>query len=349
LLCSTLGMASRPARPNPENCSRDELRTAALATPTRASYDRMMAIQMLLANVSVEQVAAAYRKLDRTIRNWIRRFNERGIDGLIEGKSPGAPRKISQEQCPQYRQLVEQPQQAGEQHWTARKFHGYLREVHQLEVGYSTVVRWLHEQGFRLKVPQPWPDRQDETLREAFRERLRDWLEDEETDLWYLDEMGVEGDPRPRRRWAQKGSKPRVTKNGEHMRMNVCGMVCPRTGQFYALEFTHSDSEVFQRFLEEANQDVTLDRARNLLICDNASWHKRKSTDWSAFEPVFLPPYLPDLNPIERLWLILKAEWFCDFVAKTRENLIQRLDEALNWLINRREDNQRTCSIGKII
>ncbi|NQU42393.1 hypothetical protein HQ520_03855, partial [bacterium] len=49
------------------------------------------------------------------------------------------------------------------------------------------------------------------------------------------------------------------------------------------------------------------------------------------------------------LWLILKAEWFCDFVAKTREDLIQRLDEALNWLINRSEDNQRTCSIGKLI
>jgi len=42
-----------------------------------------------------------------------------------------------------------------------------------------------------------------------------------------------------------------------------------------------------------------------------------------------LPPYSPDLNPIERLWLLLKAEWFADFFAKNREQLIDRIDQAL--------------------
>ena len=42
--------------------------------------------------------------------------------------------------------------------------------------------------------------------------------------------MGVEGDPRPRRRYIRQGEKGRITKNGDHLRMNVTGMVCPRTG-----------------------------------------------------------------------------------------------------------------------
>ena len=63
------------------------------------------------------------------------------------------------------RATFEHPETADPRHWTARKFHGYLNQTVGLEVGYSTVVRWLHEQGFRLKVPQPWPDRQDEELR----------------------------------------------------------------------------------------------------------------------------------------------------------------------------------------
>ena len=150
-----------------------------------------------------------------------------------------------------------------------------------------------------------------------------------------------------RRRWAMKGAKIRVTKNGDHVRMNVTGMVCPRTGQFYALEFSHSDSAVFQTFLDQANADVRCERPRNILICDNASWHKSKSIAWGAFEPEFLPPYSPDLNPIERLWLLLKAEWFSDFIAKTREQLIARLDQALCWLINRTDQNQHTCVIRK--
>lgn len=124
-------------------------------------------------------------------------------------------------------------------------------------------------------------------------------------------------------------------------------MVCPRTGEFYALEFPHSDGETFRIFLRHANADVRRTRPRNLLICDNASWHKLKSTDWGDFEPVFLPPYSPDFNPIERLWLILKAEWFTDFVAKTREALSDRIAEALRWLIDRRDGNARTCAIKR--
>jgi transposase len=68
---------------------------------------------------------------------------------------------------------------------------------------------------------------------------------------------------------------------------------------------------------------------------------------WGAFEPVFLPPYSPDLNPIERLWLLIKAEWFADFCAKTRQQLIDRIDQALLWAINRPDGNQTTCSLER--
>jgi len=101
--------------------------------------------------------------------------------------------------------------------------------------------------------------------------------------------------------------------------------------------------------LDEANRHVTLERKRNLIICDNASWHKSKTIQWGQFEPMFLPPYSPDFNPIERLWLVIKAEWFTDFIAKNREALIQRLDAALLWAMNRNHNNQSTCSIRKFL
>lgn len=154
---------------------------------------------------------------------------------------------------------------------------------------------------------------------------LKVYFLNETIDIWYLDEMDIKGDPRPRRRWAQKGAKIRVPYYGEHLRMQVTGLVGLRTGQFYALEFTHTDSEVFQVFLNRANQDVKPERPGNMISCDNATWHKKQSLDWGAFEPVFLPPYLPDLNPIERLWLLIKPDWFADFFAKNREQLLDRI------------------------
>jgi transposase len=78
---------------------------------------------------------------------------------------------------------------------------------------------------------------------------------------------------------------------------------------------------------------------------DNASWHRSKSLNWGKFEPIFLPPYSPDLNPIERLWLLMKGEWFSDFFAKSKEELIDRLCLALNWIVDRKVQNQETCSI----
>ena len=308
----------------------------------------MMAIRALLIGIPREQVAKLHDVTDRTLLNWICSFNERGIDGLISEKSPGAPSIITPEQNEEFKDLIEHPCKGGQTHWTGKKFHGYLQEKHKLEISYRSVIRWLHKQNYALKVPRPWSDLQDETARGEYLNRLLVLLEDPEIDVWYQDETGVEADPRPRRRWAKKGKPLKVPQNGGHVRMNAAGVVCPRTGIFYALEFTHMDRDVFQVFLDNANEDIHFERSKNIIICDNATWHKVKSLNWGSFTPLFLPPYSPDLNPIERLWKLMKAEWFTDFIAKTKENLIERLDNALCWLADRKISNRITCSNPKI-
>jgi transposase len=331
--------------PNAENGSMAELDAAIKCARSLRSTQRMQAIKALLIGIAAEQVAELYSIKRDTLTVWIQAFNAQGIDGLIEHQHPGRPRAIPPESRERLCDLLQNPSQAEITHWTAKKFHGYLSETLDIDCGYRTVVRWLHEQDFRLKVPQPWPDRQDEALRQEWLANLRGLLADPGVELWYMDEMGVNGDPRPRRRWAKVGEKTRVTHNGEHVRMNVTGMVCPRTGEAFLLEFTHNDREVFQVFLDEANRTLPPERPRQVLICDNASWHKCKSLAWGRFEPLYLPPYSPDFNPIERLWLRIKAEWFADFIAKDRDALIARLDQALNWAMNRKADNQSTCAI----
>jgi transposase len=121
--------------PNAENCSLAELNVAAHAAPTKQSHNRLMAIRELLLGITHDQVAALYNKTRRTLSIWIKRFNGQGIDGLIERHRHGRPRKISQEQTPAYLELIEQPKLVDQTHWTAKKFHGYLTENLQHEVG----------------------------------------------------------------------------------------------------------------------------------------------------------------------------------------------------------------------
>lgn len=306
---------------------------------------RMTAMRALLLGQDPHGVATIFDVAPRTLTRWIGAFNENGIQGLIDGPRTGRPRAIDPQKDAAYRQLVEQPELAGQTHWTARKFHGHLCSELGEEVGYRTVVRWLQDNNFRLLVPRPWPNRQDEEARKEYLGRLATWLSDESVELWFSDESGFEGDPRPRRRWAQRGSSPTRVKNGDHLRTNVIGAVCPRTGEFSGIEINSCDTDCFQAFLDEANRDLTFERPKNLLILDNASWHKVKSLNWGRFTPVYLPAYSPDFNPIERLWRLIKDEWFADFVAKNKEQLIDRVEQAILWALAGPERVRQTCTI----
>lgn len=341
-------MARQLLEPNAENATISELKETARVGSNETAL-RCTAIQFLLVGTTRQQVCRALKVTERALRKWINAFNRCGIDGLIVKKRPGRTCILSGQKAQELVQLIEQPQHAERTFWTAKAFHGYLSEAYELECSYRTVVRFFHKQGFALKVPQPWSDRQDEQQRELFRQKLNNLLQDETIDVWFADESGFEGDPRPRRRWDRKGSKTRVTKNGDHVRMNVMGMVCPRTGQFFAIEASHSDADTFQAFLDEAIKFVAFERPKNIIIVDNASWHKKKTLKWHAWQPMFLPPYSPDLNPIERIWLTMKARWFNNYVCRNVDQLIDRLDQAILDVVNNPNQNRKTAAIGTLI
>lgn len=266
------------------------------------------------------------------VRLWIVRFNCGGIDALASKPRPGRPRKIKLQRLRDFLvPVLEDPSQAGQQHWTGVKVHGWLKEQLCVELGYRTVIRYLHELDYKLRVPQRWPERQQESQRAAFLEELAALRTQEDLELWYGDECGMEGDPRPRRRWSVRGSHPKVPYLGDHIRANVLGAVCPKSGQSFSMIFDGIDTDVFQCFLDYLAETIPPDPTkRRILIVDNASWHKAQRLNWHHFECKYLPGYSPDFNPIERLWLRLKADYFTDFIAKTPEELTERLCLALN-------------------
>jgi len=319
------------------------------AAPTKRSYLRLAAIRSLLLGVSRASVCQQFCRTDRMVRLWIELYNRGGIDALISRPKAGRPRKVKLERVRDVLvPVLENPAQAGQVHWTGVKLHGYLKEHLSVELGYSTVVRWLHELDYHLRVPRPWPERQNQAQRKVFLEQLQVLATDPNVELWFGDECGVEGDPRPRRRWVQPGKRRTVPYLGDHIRQNVIGMVSPQSGGFFSLIVDGVDTEVFQFFLDELAKALPPKAGkRQLLILDNASWHKASRLDWHHFQPLFLPAYSPDFNPIERLWLRLKADWFWDFIAHTPEELTDRLCIALKSFIDHPAKTASICSIRK--
>ena len=232
-------MAQRYLVPNAENASLADLQAVRKAG-NRETDRRCLVIIMLLLGSSREQVMKTVELTESAIRKIIKAFNIYGADGLVAKRRTGRTRLITGEHKEEILEEFEEPGRAQRTFWTASAFHGHITKKYSLECSYNTVLRLLHEKGYVLKVPKPWPDRQDEALREEFTDRLKTLTEDLDVELWYGDETGIDGEPRPRRGWAIKGTRQKVVHNGDHIRLNIVGTVCPRTGELFAIEASHS-------------------------------------------------------------------------------------------------------------
>ena len=79
-------------------------------------------------------------------------------------------------------------------------------------------------------------------------------------------------------------------------------------------------------------------------MLDNASWHKSCSLKWHHILPVYLPPYSPDFNAVERLWQHLKSHHLAGFLTNDGEELSDKLLQALGSLLEQPEIVRSVCA-----
>ena len=261
--------------PNRENCREEELESYIKLAKTPMERCRLSAIKMLWRGMSALDVAECLSVTDVSIYNWITRFNLKGLDGLLNRYRGGRPRLVSIEQVNQHINVFEEPQKAGELHWSAKKFHGHLKKVLNKEFSYQTTLNYLHQSNYAMKYGRCWPDMPEgnEDKRKEFINNLEELERASDIKIWYMDEAGFDGDPRARRGWYKKGERKKIYRTQKHLRMNVAGMCCPKTGEFFALEFPYSDRRTFQCFLSSADKEIPAShKQREIMILDNVYW-----------------------------------------------------------------------------
>lgn len=124
------------------------------------------------------------------------------------------------------------------------------------------------------------------------------------------------------RTWAKKGSKCTVKVRQSYQNFYAYSAVGPKTGENFSLLLPFVNTEMMQIYLDEFNQ--VLGDKEIILIMDQAGWHKSKDLVVPKnVEIWFLPPYSPELNPVERLWKLIK-----------RNTLHNRLYDSLKQLEN---------------
>ena len=142
--------------------------------------------------------------------------------------------------------------------------------------------------------------------------------------------MQAQTDSNTQRMWSF--GKPEIRKNTTRYKANTFGFYAP-AGESLIDFKENSRKESVCEFLEEI-------RGKNsegiiLMILDNFASHRAKMTQEKAAELgirlVYLPPYSPDLNPIEQIWRGLKR-WISTAFFRTREGFLKVIEEAYNQL-----------------
>ena len=110
-----------------------------------------------------------------------------------------------------------------------------------------------------------------------------------------------------RRRLTARGVQPIGAVQHDFEWFYVYGAVEPTTGDRFFLELPYLNAEMFQLFLDAFAQ--AFPDSLNILVLDNSGAHTaQRLTLPTNVRLVFLPPYGPELNPIERVWRDLKDD-----------------------------------------
>lgn len=120
--------------------------------------------------------------------------------------------------------------------------------------------------------------------------------------------------------------------------------MCPRRDTGVALVMTGLDTEAMSLFLAELSQAVA-PGAHAAVLMDKAGWHIAGDLVVPAnLSLVFLPPYSPELNPIERLWLHLRDNHLTHRVFAGTAEIIEACCDAWNALLAETGRIRSLCS-----
>ncbi len=144
----------------------------------------------------------------------------------------------------------------------------------------------------------------------------------------FQDEAGFGRISKPRYCWSKKSVRPSVPCHHIREYRYAYGAVEPITGENFFLVLPYCNTECMKVFLRQLSNKYKEDYI--ILVCDGAVWHKSKNLDVpDNIKIMFIPPYTPEMNPIEQIWKQIRTMGFKNQIFQTLDKVIDRLCEII--------------------
>lgn len=140
----------------------------------------------------------------------------------------------------------------------------------------------------------------------------------------FQDEAGFGRINKPKHCWCKRGIRPCVPCHHIREYRYAYGAVEPLTGKSFFLIMPSCDTDCMNVFLKELSAAYPEDYI--ILACDGAAWHKSAGLEIPQnIKLIFIPPYTPEMNPIEQIWKEIRKRGFKNEVFSSLDKVVDRL------------------------
>jgi len=283
-----------------------------------------------------------------TIYPWLRKYEDAGMEALVEKIAQGPEPKLTEKQRQQVKRWIlgKDPRQYGFDFglWSRRIVRELMAAKFGIELGLTAVGRLLARLEITPQKPLRRAYERDPVAVERWVQQTYPALKQRAKRLgariFFQDEAGFQSDGPLGRTYGLKGQTPVVQTSGQRQSLNVISAVNAR-GEFWAATYTSKlNAELFVVFLESF---MRCQRGKVFLVVDGHPAHKAKLVQRyvqslrGRLELHFLPPYAPDLNPDEFVWSHMKTNGVSKKPLKQNESLQKRIEEDLKALQKNRK------------
>jgi len=163
-------------------------------------------------------------------------------------------------------------------------------------------------------------------------------------ELWFQDEARVGQKGSLSYIWSAVGSRPPMVRDNRHDTAYLFGAICPARAAGAAVITPAANTECMNLHLTEISEQVA-PGAIAVLVCDGAGWHQTggELTLPGNIVLLHLPPYAPELNPMENVWAYLRGNKLSAGVWDNYDAILSACAVAWNWFIS---DADRVQSTG---
>lgn len=275
----------------------------------KKAADRIKAILLLDAGYTQKEIATILLIEQNTVGNWFKKFKNSGnIAKYLDDNYLPYWGKLNSHQLVKVRRYVQENIIID-----SKQVIEYVKEQFGVEYSLSGMKNLLNYLGFAYKQLSLFPSKADIEKQEQFIYDYKELVENlqEDEHLFFIDGVHPQHNTHASKAWIEKGKEKHIPTNNGRNRLNLNGAYNPFNQDVIIREDSTINAQSNIKLFEMIQSNYPT--SKNIyVIADNATYNRSKILkDYlktSKIKIIYLPPYAPNLNLIERLWKFMRKK-----------------------------------------